>query len=1692
MTDDAIFTLITRSKYLLKFNLRVFLILLDQEEFFMALKIYKISEFNHEAKKKQFDDVCKLFLAEKDSNPNSIVLGNYNIEGVEIDALVVTQYGVVAFDFKEGGGNLVAREVGEWTQNAQIVAGGVYGKTPMVQARMMRSRLGVVVKNLLACQVVGQQVGSDNVSNPQFAEIGIENVSVIVVFSNPSSIDDSALSDDTKRWLTVCDSIHLVDVISKHLRGVKLFSVSLLSNIPNLLQISQYDISLLENVGYSGIYSPDVATDFFDQILSVPSNVDIRLQYRMLAQIFHQAVDARLQNNNIKFSGFYAKVAYLLSEYKDKMMDKSLVMSINAFRIRTHRLPPHSLKYQKDGVDIVTDEELMKFLPRDVAILAKFIAMIFNSHVPDELNSCFPYVTEANYRPLYHMGAVMRVVVDFWDEELITGTDSEYGLEYKIYYRKVDNRYAIGDHGYLKGMLQKGDQLNIVMPRIENGIIYPAIVIYNPDFLIDVSSIAACFSEHEIATPYAYLIKKLSPSVNSEAIMLGNFAGQILDEEVYHIQRTYERSLRAFCVRNSVNLAVCPLSDQFRQNAEMQKQHIHRAIFETLADATTIPYKVDGRNIILEPSFYSETLGLQARMDFIQKDMKMMVEQKSGKAAYNPNDPTTPRIRPEHYVQALLYMAIFRYNYGVLYSNFHSYMLYSKYPNSLLDISTAPRLLFDALKLRNQVVWMELLLSKGGFRMLESLTPEHIYPNESGYAWANFVRPRLVEILNQVHDATQLERDYYYRFLAFLENEQILSKVGNRTKEESGFASTWNSTLEEKQNAGNIYSDLSIMPVCKTLGEPIEEVEFIFAEHQANDMSNFRQGDVVFFYSYDPLKSNEPNPTHHYVFRGTLANNPGTKSVRVALRNPQTTVDVFEGEVWAMEHDFMESSYRALFQAMQLFLHAPKNRKDLLMLQRKPEIDETRKLKGDYTNNENAEFNDLVLRVKQANDLFLIIGPPGTGKTSFGMLNVLKEELLEEGSSVLLLSFTNRAVDEMCSKLVEENIDFIRLGSELGCSEKYRGYLLNKRSETCRNGEEIQLLIAGCRVFCGTTTAFNSNIALLGIKQFDLAIVDEASQILEPQIIGLLSQKINGTEKCAIKKFVLIGDEKQLPAVVQQQESESIVIEPNLKAINLIDCRLSLFERLIKTYRKNGENNEFSYMLTRQGRMHQDIAKFPNYAFYQNKLIPVPLSHQKEFTPGIVNGMDGLDNLLTTRRVSFVTYPLSKNKKLEYEVSDKVNTSEAKMVAAVVYRIYKLNEKQFDKTKTVGVIVPYRNQISTIRNEIDKYNVEVLHDIMIDTVERYQGSQCESIVYGFTIKKYYQLNFLTSNQYIDKNSGEIIDRKLNVAMTRAMKRLIMIGDARLLRENIIFYKLIEFTKSRQSYFEIAADDFIKGNFTVTNAENGVGTTTINSFGDTFDRVFEKHVLKPIKADRYSKFPQFILGNISETNKALIDYGRINFSLSKICQIDSYDVKGRKLMRTFTASDLVLLYCYYYMRKYYTETKKMYFSYRNIILEKNDVKPDNILIVDMGCGPATSGLAFMEVFGNVVSRVEYYGVDSSEAMLEIAEKMMLDGYGCKVDFYKLSSFSHFNADFWAAVSEVPSFVIFNFSNFFSNVSPTFSENLAKQIVQVMKNHPLNKYVFFVKQALDEGNIKSFRVFQKLISMESNQKIIIVRN
>ena len=93
-----------------------------------------------------------------------------------------------------------------------------------------------------------------------------------------------------------------------------------------------------------------------------------------------------------------------------------------------------------------------------------------------------------------------------------------------------------------------------------------------------------------------------------------------------------------------------------------------------------------------------------------------------------------------------------------------------------------------------------------------------------------------------------------------------------------------------------------------------------------------------------------------------------------------------------------------------------------------------------------------------------------------------------------------------------------------------------------------------------------------------------------------------------------------------------------------------------------------------------------------------------------------------------------------------------------------------------------------IRREIARLGLPQLNHISIDTVERFQGSQRDVIIYSFTVTQPYQLDFLTANCF--EEDGRIIDRKLNVAMTRARKQLIMTGNSHVLRQNAVFAQLI--------------------------------------------------------------------------------------------------------------------------------------------------------------------------------------------------------------------------------------------------------------------------------------------------------------
>lgn len=986
------------------------------------------------------------------------------------------------------------------------------------------------------------------------------------------------------------------------------------------------------------------------------------------------------------------------------------------------------------------------------------------------------------------------------------------------------------DFSYLYDILHEGMQVNLLdceqvatlsSPQRE-GIpsLVPRLVVVEPDFLFDISSLAACFEEyghHHLL----YQLKRLAPRTTNKHILMGNLAGRMLDDIIHQPDAPLAETLRS-CFREYA-LDYCADTDfqpvAFKTEAASQRSNIQACVAELFG-------KYQRDKAMLEPGFICEQLGIQGRADLITTDMQLLVEQKSGRninIERNSSGSYGMHIE-KHYVQMLLYFAVLAQNFNISPRQISMLLLYSKYqlPGGLIEVAPLQKLLREAVKLRNLIVADEFSIAQNGFQaIVQDLTPDTMNTQrKSGFFWEKYLLPELEKVCAPLQNASPLEHAYFCRMATFVLKEQLLSKVGSANSAGGEVASNlWNMPLYEKIENGSIYTGLTLDPsqfTSTSSNIPITTLVFDIPEQGVDFLPNFRRGDMVYLYAYP--SGEEPDVRKCILHRASICELTG-KRLTLHLSNRQA-IDTFvhpvipshtlqtedernrEGKIlYAVEHAPSDINTTTALSGLHRFITASPDRRALLLGQRPPRHDATIQLTRSY----HPSYDDILLRAKQALDYFLLIGPPGTGKTSMALRFLVEEELTKPAAALLLMAYTNRAVDEICDMLCTADIDFLRIGNEFSCDPRFQEYLLSNAVEQTPTLSAIKQKIIDTQVIVATTATLMSRPYLFSIKSFSLAIVDEASQILEPSIIGLLCLP-------QIGRFILIGDHKQLPAVVVQNEKESVVDDPFLQAIGFTDCRNSLFERLLR-----GLNNSPSSLclgiLRRQGRMHPDIAEWPNRMFYpREQLQPVPLPHQEEPT--------------TTPRVIFIPSQSIQNPSLDANghahdsvnqqlqnkgvnpLSDKTNLEEARIVARELKNIYrdyqqsspfKENKLQsFDPDKTVGVIVPYRNQIAMIRREIEKLDIPELQAISIDTVERYQGSQRDIIIYSFTIRHRYQLDFLTANCF--EEDGRIIDRKLNVALTRARKRLILTGNETTLCTNPLFKNLIDLIKEKGGYF----------------------------------------------------------------------------------------------------------------------------------------------------------------------------------------------------------------------------------------------------------------------------------------------------
>lgn len=927
-------------------------------------------------------------------------------------------------------------------------------------------------------------------------------------------------------------------------------------------------------------------------------------------------------------------------------------------------------------------------------------------------------------------------------------------------------------------LLEPGSKLNLVDVIIVDGGLLPRFLILEPDYLVDASALAECAQEYGTCWQ-RYFWNRIRPKTITDSILLGNAVNLIFDELITakdFRSVTFDSLMPKIFARYPIEFVSAKSVDRrFFQNLHSQ--------FETLKRILSTDFSalgIDRRKAMVEPSFICEALGLQGRLDFLQEENGLCgIELKAGRPPYPENDLS--KVSFPHRAQCALYQSMIQSVLGVKLENQHFYLLYSRNLNPegcLRPVETSTRKLQKLLNLRNKIVSVERDISRYGYVQAEwlvsRLTADNLIPRPSLFT-ERYIRPEIDCGRRRLErrDDNDLALRYFYRFYAFVSREHYLSKIGYPSGSGiSGVASLWRMTRDEKEREGYMFSGLRLVRNCAA--EDIPEVEFILPENTPSP--DFRLGDIVLFYVCD---TDADRVSTRQVFKATIASMT-TDRVVLRLRDNQSYAEALPiASCYAVEHDYVDSSFLLQYKGLYTMLDASPHRRGLLVgeVGESPVRNMSRQLSYEY---DSPDLSRILLKALQAEDYFLLVGPPGTGKTSVALRNMVREFLAIPEYQILLVAFTNRAVDEICDKLetIGEVDDYIRVGQTLSCDVAYRSHLLSERMKQCRNREEASRSIHSCRVFVATLSSLSGKMELFNLKRFDVAIVDEASQILEPQLVGLLSAK-TPTGRDAIGKFILIGDHKQLPAVVVQSAEESVITDERLRSAGFVDCRISLFERL---YRRLPEGSPFADMLDCQWRMHPDIASFANTYFYKGALRDGNAPHQISLLPFTNMGDDKWERVIATKRTAFFpTKTLCAGKKY--------NNEEACKTAAIVnalYRLYERNGLEFDE-RSVGIIAPYRHQIARIRQELDKFGISAFDTIRVDTVERFQGSQNDCIIYSFCVNDESQLEWLPS---YTEESGQLIDRKLNVALTRARRQLFVLGNSRLLSRNPIYRILI--------------------------------------------------------------------------------------------------------------------------------------------------------------------------------------------------------------------------------------------------------------------------------------------------------------
>jgi DNA replication ATP-dependent helicase Dna2 len=472
--------------------------------------------------------------------------------------------------------------------------------------------------------------------------------------------------------------------------------------------------------------------------------------------------------------------------------------------------------------------------------------------------------------------------------------------------------------------------------------------------------------------------------------------------------------------------------------------------------------------------------------------------------------------------------------------------------------------------------------------------------------------------------------------------------------------------------------------------------------------SELRAGETVLLSDGDPV--------HGELAIGTLTE-VGATAVEVEAAEPVTRPAF-------IDRYFNGEAQDRTLRGLHAWMRAPRNLRSLLYMARGPEFSTPNGSirAGEYEhglNQRQAAALDLALR---ARDYVLVQGPPGTGKTY--LIARIVRALAARGSRVIVSAWTNQAVDTMLHALRAQGFEqFARLGSARSMDPAFLRYAVAPEAsadQASPSPEAISELLCTVPVLAGTVSGFADPRIGAATLARDVVILDEAAQLSIAASVGVLR---------LAPRFILVGDDQQLPAVVQSEDAarEGLSISP------------------FAVLRPEAQAHGAFARLTEQYRMNQAIAAWPSEAFYDGELTAHPSVAEHMLPPSCGSSTDPV----VARGVPIVLIDAGPDAAREVDLA-------ARAVATLVRAGVPAAE--------VGVVAPFRATVAAVRRLLE--GMPEAEDCTVATVDRFQGGQREVMIVCLGLAG------------INRRGHAFVDdpRRLNVAFTRARAKLVVVGD----------------------------------------------------------------------------------------------------------------------------------------------------------------------------------------------------------------------------------------------------------------------------------------------------------------------------